>query len=80
MDLTKMEPSAKRGHPFLLGVCMDKELQAYITTLREAGYVINSAIVMGAAEGIIKKHNSNLLVTNGGHIEIKKGWATGFLN
>ena len=79
-DLTKMESSAKRGRPFLLGVSMDKELQAYITTLREAGCVINSAIVMGAAEGIVKKHNSNLLATNGGHIEINKGWAKGFLN
>ena len=79
-NLTKMEPRAKRGCPFLLGVCMDKELQMYITTLRGAGCVINSAIVMGAAEGIVKKHNSNLLATNGGHIEINKGWAKGLLN
>ncbi len=59
---------------------MDKELQAYITKLREAGCVINSAIVMGAAEGLVKKYDSNLLLCNGGHIQINKGWAKGFLN
>ena len=54
-----------------------KELQMYITTLRGAGCIINLAILIGAAEGIVKKHESNLLATNGGHIE---GWAKGFLN
>lgn len=34
---------------------------------------------MGVAEGIVKRYD-NLLSSNGGHIEITKRWAKGFLN
>ena len=70
----------KRGHPFLLGGELGRRLQEYIKELREAGGVINSAIVEGAALGIIKEYNSNLLQCNGGHIVIGKSWSKSFLN
>jgi hypothetical protein len=79
MEVKKLE-SAKRGHPLLLGPQLDKEAQEYIINLREAGGVINSAIVMAAAEGIVKNFDSNLLECNGGHIVITKSWARSFLN
>ena len=59
---------------------MDKELQTYVENLREGECVINSNIVMGVEEGIVKRYDSNLLASNGGHIEITEGWAKGFLN
>ena len=40
---------------------MEKEVQEYVKNLREGEAVINSAIVMAAAEGIVKNHDSNLL-------------------
>ena len=70
----------KRGHPYLFGEAMDRQLQEYIKSLREAKAVINSAIVISAAEGIIKSHDSNLLECNGGHIKCTKHWAKHFLN
>ena len=48
--------------------------------LRDAGGVINSAIVRAAAEGIVKNHDSNLLLCNGGHIIITKSWVKSFLD
>ena len=39
---------------------MDRQLQEYIKSLREAKAVINSAIVISAAEGIVKSHDSLL--------------------
>ena len=79
MEVKKLE-SAKRGHPLLLGPKLDKEAQEYVTNLREASAVINSAIVMAAAEGIVKNFDSNLLQCNGGHIVITKSWAKSFLD
>lgn len=47
--------------------------------MREAKAVINFAIVVSAAEGIVKGHDSNLLECNGGHIKCTKSWAKHFL-
>ena len=71
-------PSKKRGHPYLLGEEMDRQLQEYIKSLREAKAVINSAIVISAAEGIVKGTNSSLLEVNGGYIKCTKHWAKHF--
>ena len=70
----------KRGHPFLLGEELDRQLQEYIKGLRESKAVINSAIVISAAEGIIKSHRSDWLESNGGHIKLSKSWAKHFLS
>ena len=78
MEITKLE-CGKRGHPLLLEATMDKELQEYVKHLRDAGAVINAAIIMAAAQGIFKNHDSNLLQCNGGHVVISKGWAKSFL-
>ena len=64
--------------PLLLGNSHDKTVQDYINALREAGGVVNTAIVMAAAEGISAKDRS-LLLQNGGHIEITQSWAKSLL-
>ena len=79
LTIEKLE-TKKRGHPYLLGEEMDRQLQEYIKSLREAKAVINSAIVISAAEGIVKSHDSNLLESNGGHIKCTKHWAKHFLS
>jgi len=45
-----------------------------IKNLKEIGGVVNTAIIIGAANGIIGAQNCGLLVENGGHISITKGW------
>lgn len=57
----------KRGHPYLLGEKLDEQVRQYLTTLRKAGAVINTAIVLACAEGVVKSEDSNLLACNGGH-------------
>jgi hypothetical protein len=65
----------KRGRPLLLSDKLDKEVQEYLIELRSKGCVVNTAIVMSCAEGIIKNFDSNLLQENGGHICFTKHWA-----
>ena len=65
----------KRGSPLLLGSELDKQVQAYLTTLRTNGAVVNTAIAMACAEGVVKSHDSNQLECNGGPISLTKHWA-----
>ena len=43
--------------------------------MHEHGAVVNSAVVMGAAEGIVMSKDANLLACNGGGINLTKDWA-----
>ena len=43
----------ERGRPLLLGAELDAAIQEYVQSLREANGVVNTAVVMAAAEGII---------------------------
>ncbi len=51
-----------------------------MTVLRGNGAVVNSAIVMACAEGLIKSHNANLLKSNGGYLVFTKFWAQSLLH
>ena len=75
----KSLPTKEQGRPLLLGQALDKAVQDYITSMRTVGGVVNTAIVMAAAEGIIAARDRSLLVQHGGHIEIKKSWAKSLL-
>ena len=68
-------PAKKKGRPLMLGAELDKLVELYLKELRSKGAVVNSAIVMAAAEGIVKTKDSNLLAKNGGPILISKDWA-----
>ena len=75
----KSLPTKEQGRPVLLGQALDKAVQDYITSMRTVGGVLNTAIVMAAAEGIIAARDRSLLVQHGGHIEIKKSLAKSLL-
>ena len=64
----------KRGPPLKLGEKMDVQVQAYIKALREKGGVVNTAIVMAVAQGIVLKVDRNSLAEFGGHILLTKDW------
>ena len=68
-------PSKKRGRPLLLGSELDERVQLFLKQLRANGAVINTAIVMATAEGIVQSEDSNLLAKNGGTIVLSKHWA-----
>ena len=68
-------PAKKRGRPFLLGEDLGRQVRTYLTDLRANGSLVNTAIALGVAEGIVKNEDSNLLATNGGHVVLTKHWA-----
>ena len=45
-------------------------MQVYLVPLKTQGAVVNTAIAIGCAEGIVKSKDSNLLPSNGGHISL----------
>ena len=65
-------PTKTRGRPLLLGKDLDKAVQDYITALRTVGGVVNSTIVVAAAEGIVSARDVTMLRSHGGHIHINK--------
>ena len=62
----------KKGRPLSLGSELDKQVEAYLTTLCTNGAVVNTAIAMACAEGIVKSHDSNQLECNGEAIALTK--------
>ena len=49
-------------------------VRAYLTALRANSAVVNTAIAIACAEGIVKSKDSNFLASNGGHIVLSKHW------
>ena len=82
-DTSRLEvqelPCKKAGKPLLLGEELDKQVREYVKYLRERGAVVNSAIVIAAAEGIVMNKDPNLLACNGGGINLTKYWAKSLL-
>ena len=76
----KKLPLKTQGRPLLLGVELDQAVQEYITSLRAIGGVVNTAIVMAAAEGIVSARDASKLTSHGGHIEITSTWARSLLH
>jgi len=78
LGVSELVPS-KRGRKFLLGEELDGKVRALIKNIREAGGVINTAIVCTAGKGIVLSHDRSLLLENGGGIELSKYWAKSIL-
>ena len=53
INITEL-PQKKKGRPLLLGEKVDKQVQAYLTSFRESGAVVNTAITMACTEGIVR--------------------------
>ena len=70
---------AKRGRPLTLGDRIDDMVQQYLIKLRECGGMVNTAITIAGARGIILKMDKNRLAENGGHINLTKSWAKSLL-
>jgi len=68
-------PQKKIGCPLILGEDLDKQVQAYLLELSKVGGVVNKAIVIASARGIVRKRDSRMLAENGGHVLLTKDWA-----
>ena len=69
--VTTMEEK-KRGRPSMLPKDITSHLTKYIHAIRDTGGIINTAIVIAAGLGIVKKVNPALLECNGGYVVLKK--------
>ena len=58
----------------------DKQVQSYLNFVRENGGIVNTAIAISYAEGIIMNKDSRLLACNGGHILLTKDWGKNLLH
>lgn len=67
-------PKQAQGRPLLVGKEFDKCIQIFIESLRKTGGVVNTAIVVSAAYGIIASREPSILRENGGHLELTKAW------
>ena len=74
MQIDKLEEK-KRGRPSLLSEDVTSDIKRYIATLRDAGGVVNTRIVLAAATGILQRKDPSILRCNGGHIDLQKSWA-----
>ena len=71
-DKSVMElPSKKRGRPTILKEDCEREIKSYITALRNNGAVVNTAITIASAHGVVLSH--------GEHIDLSKHWAKSFV-
>lgn len=59
---------------------IEEQVQAYLTSFRENDAVVNTAFIMGCAEGIVMSVDSNLLASNGGHISLTYDWGKNLLH
>ena len=50
-----------------------------MNNLRATSGVVNTLVVMGAAEGIVSYHDISKLSSHGGHIKITKTWVKSLL-
>ena len=79
-ELKELPRKKKQGRPLLLGNELDEQVREYVKFLRKRGSAVNTTVVMGAGEGIVKSKDANLLKEHGGSIELTKGWAQSLLS
>ena len=78
MTVVEVLPPKKCGCPLLIGVQLDDRVKLYVKEMRKKGVIINTRVVMAAAEGIVTHHDANL-IADGGPITITKHWARSLL-
>eukprot|EP00058_Branchiostoma_floridae_P006720 XP_002592208.1 hypothetical protein BRAFLDRAFT_84636 [Branchiostoma floridae] len=71
-------PHKNVGRPLMLGD-IDEVVQVFVRSTRDAGGVVNRAVIMSTAKGIIMRRDRSLLKEYGGHIEITKAWVNSLL-
>ena len=77
-EVTRL-PTKPRGHPLLLGSTLDDQVKEYVTALRATAGVVNTAIVLAAAEGIVAASERSLLRQHGGSLVLTKARAKSLL-
>ena len=67
-------------YPLLLPDKLDLKVQECIKELRRNGASVGTSVVVSTAKGVIMNKNANLLVSNGGYINLTNSWAKSLQN
>ena len=59
----------------MIGDHLDAEVRLLIEAMQQGGTVVNTEVIIGTAIGVVSPYDANLLLTNGGPIDISKEWA-----
>ena len=68
-------PEKHRGRSLLISQELEDKVKWFLTELRKSGGVVNLQVTISTAKGVVKSRDSNLLVENGGSIDISRDWA-----
>ena len=66
----------KQGRPLLVGRDVESQVQEFIRESRASTCVNNTAVVVGAAKGIVMLKDAN---ENGGYLDLSKKCAQGLI-
>ena len=70
----------KWGRPLLIGEDLECQVQEFIREVRSSGGVVNTAITLAAAKGIVLAKDANMLSQNGGYLNLTRDWAKRLLS
>ena len=59
-------PKKLRGRPTLLPSELDSRVQVYVLSLRQAGFILNTWVVVVSQKGIVEANDHGLHMENGG--------------
>lgn len=68
----------KRGRPNLLRSDIEEIIKTYLKQLRENGGIVNSRIIKAVSIAVTRKIAPQILVENGGYLELSRRWAYNF--
>ena len=72
-------PKKPHGRPILLPSELDSRVQVYVRSLRQAGGIINTQVVVAAGKDIVEANDRSLLMENGGSLDLSQPWAKSLL-
>ena len=68
-------PRKKSGRPLLLPDKLDLKVQECVKELQRNRSSVGTSVVVATAQGVIMNKDANLLVSNGGYINLTDNWA-----
>ena len=66
-------------HQSCTSVCFISRVQVYVLSLRQAGGIINTRVVVAAEKGIVEANGCGRLMENGGTMNLGQSWEKSLL-
>ena len=70
----------KWERPLLIGKDLKHQVQEFVREVRSSGGFVNTAITLAATKGIVLAEDANMLLQNGGYLNLTSDWAKKLLS